>query len=395
MNRLEAGIDVTLRVDHGAIAGVRIHSTRLVQAPCLLAGRSPAQVIAILPTLYALCGTAQALAGCSAMETALGLSPSPAQRMARRVLLRLETVTEHAQGILRDWPALLGEQPDPARIKPLRPMLTAAKRALYPGGDWARPGGGMLAIDRGALVEQMRRVTAMVVHLLDSSPEDWAENLTTIQSWMRHGEGVAARLIRRIDQGGLAGFGRAARHLMPEGGPRDLEARLAADTSGAYVARPDGPGPVGAYTVLETNALSRQIGQPLVAGLMVLHGTGLTTRFIARLVEITEALRELGDLVQDLCDDPAEAAEPSGSGSGLGVVDAARGLLAHRVEIEEGMVSRYQILAPTEWNFHPQGPLHAGLMGAEAGPDPEGRARLLVAALDPCVACSVRVETHA
>ncbi len=390
MSHLESGLSVALHVADGAVAEVQIRSTRLVQASRLLAGRTPPQVATILPTVYALCGTAQALAGIAAMEAALGLVPSPAQRMARRVLLRVESVTEHAQGILRDWPALLDEPPDLASIKPLRPMVTAAKRALYPHGDWARPGGGRLTIDHGALIEQMRLMTTLAAHLFDGSPEDWAEDPAALQAWMRRGEGVAARLLDRVGRSDLAGFGRSAPHLMPDAGPRDLESRLTADASGAYVARPDSGG-----QVLETNALSRQSAHPLVADLMTRHGTGLAPRLLARLVEIVEALRELEDLVQDLCDDSGTAAEPSGSGSGLGMVDAARGLLAHRVEIEEGVVSRYQILAPTEWNFHPEGPLRAGLLGAEAGPDLDWRARLLVAALDPCVACRIEVLDHA
>ena len=390
MQAIDASLTVRLRVADGRVSEVETGSTRLVRAANLLAGRRPAQVTALLPTLYALCGTAQALAACSAMETALGLTLSPAQRMARRVLLRLETASEHCQGVFRDWPALLGEAPDPIHLKPLRPLLTAAKRALYPAGDWAWPGGGALEIDRGALIEQTRLLAHLVTHLFDGSREEWADDLAAAQSWSRHGEGIAARLLRRIDKDGLAGFGRSAPlHLMPEEGPRDLDARLTADHDGAYVARPDSGG-----VALETNSLSRRIGQPLIAGLRTLHGSGLTTRFMARLMEIIEALREVEDLVQDLCDAPA-GAEPSGSGSGLGVVDAARGLLAHRVEIEEGVVSRYQILAPTEWNFHPRGPLRAGLLGAEAAPDLKGRARLLVAALDPCVACSIEVLDHA
>lgn len=387
MTPLDAGLAVTLQLTDATVTGVHIRSTRLVGAARLLAGRSPAQVTAILPAIYALCGTAQALAGCAAVEAALGLSPSSAHRMARGFLLRLETVTEHAQGILRDWPALLDEAPDLATVKRLRPLLTAAKRALYPDGDWAMTGGGRLTIDRGALTEQVRMMTTLAAHLFDGSPDDWAEDPATVRAWMRRGEGIAARLLDRIDRAGLSGFGAAPPRLMPDTGLRDLDARLAADRDGGYVAHPDSAG-----AVLETGALSRQCGHPLVAEVMSVHGTGLAARLIARLVEIAAALRELEELVQDLCDEPSAAAELLGSGAGLGVVDAARGLLAHRVEIEEGVVSRYQILAPTEWNFHPAGPLHASLMGAPAGTDPEWRARLLVAALDPCVACTIEVR---
>jgi uptake hydrogenase large subunit len=49
------------------------------------------------------------------------------------------------------------------------------------------------------------------------------------------------------------------------------------------------------------------------------------------------------------------------------------------------------MVAPNEWNFHPQGALARGLIGqaADAGLPP--RAKLLVAALDPCVPCHIRI----
>ena len=79
-------------------------------------------------------------------------------------------------------------------------------------------------------------------------------------------------------------------------------------------------------------------------------------------------------------------------GRGCGSVQAARGLLVHHVRLEDDRIADLRILAPTEWNFHPDGPLALGLLGIPAGDDLEWRARLLCLALDPCVACVIRVE---
>ena len=68
-------------------------------------------------------------------------------------------------------------------------------------------------------------------------------------------------------------------------------------------------------------------------------------------------------------------------------METARGLLMHEVALDVEHIADYFIVAPTEWNFHPQGPLVDWLKGRDAG-DREamngfvGRA---VAALDPCV----------
>jgi Ni,Fe-hydrogenase I large subunit len=73
---------------------------------------------------------------------------------------------------------------------------------------------------------------------------------------------------------------------------------------------------------------------------------------------------------------------------GIGVVEAARGRLVHRVEVVASRVTRYQILAPTEWNFHPQGTLVQSLVGmrVEGLDELYRQVRLIVSALDPCVA---------
>ena len=78
----------------------------------------------------------------------------------------------------------------------------------------------------------------------------------------------------------------------------------------------------------------------------------------------------------------------------LAWAEMARGLLTHVVEIADGRIARYAIVAPTEWNFHPAGALPAALEGAVAADDEQAR-RLLEAtasALDPCVALSVELR---
>lgn len=367
---LDSSLSITLHLAGGKVTRAGIGSSRPVMASARLAGKPPALVLPLLPTLYALCGTAQGLVGLQAVENAGGLSAPPAQHSARRLLARIELLAEHAAGIVRDWPALLGEAPDIAALKPLRPLVKEAIRALYPKGDWLVPGGGTLAPNRAALANILLRLRGVV----PAFPNDPAG----FQAWMAEGKSVAARLPQRIVAEGLADFGRTDTPLMPAGGPPDLDRRLAADADGSYRTAPDCDG-----AVTETGPLSRQCRAPLVSILMAEFGTGVLPRLVARLVEMASALREVEDLVQDLTDDPGAPA-PLGDGAGLGLVDAARGLLAHRVEVEGGVLRDYRMLAPTEWNFHAAGPLARGLEGVPAE-GAEARAALLAASLDPCV----------
>jgi coenzyme F420-reducing hydrogenase alpha subunit len=144
---------------------------------------------------------------------------------------------------------------------------------------------------------------------------------------------------------------------------------------------------------VETGALARTRGQPLVAALLQRDGNAVRTRMAARLVELAQLVEGLGPLRREAPVRPWVESLPLSPGEGLGAVETARGLLLHRARVADGIVAAYQIVAPTEWNFHARGAAVRGLDGVEV-PD-EGAlvqcARLVVQALDPCVACNVEV----
>jgi hydrogenase large subunit len=69
------------------------------------------------------------------------------------------------------------------------------------------------------------------------------------------------------------------------------------------------------------------------------------------------------------------------SGRAVGLTEAARGALGHWLEVEQGRISRYQIIAPTTWNFSPRdaqgrpGALEQALQGAQVLPGEKARSR--------------------
>jgi Ni,Fe-hydrogenase I large subunit len=144
---------------------------------------------------------------------------------------------------------------------------------------------------------------------------------------------------------------------------------------------------------VETGALARAEAHPLVASALHRDGNTIRTRIVARLVELAELVVGLGDEIAVAPPRPWVRALPLGPNEGLGAVQTARGLLLHRARVTDGVVVGYDIVAPTEWNFHPRGALVRGLE-ALAAPT-EGIlvrcAQLAVQALDPCVACNVEV----
>lgn len=152
---------------------------------------------------------------------------------------------------------------------------------------------------------------------------------------------------------------------------------------------------------VEVGAIARQLidGSALARALVVPGGrTNVAARVVARLVETARVLvameRWVGAFEKGapFC---VEGGMPS-DGSGIGLVEAARGSLGHWMTVRSGRITRYQIVAPTTWNFSPRdgagvpGPLERALEGIEVGAAGGAAPAIqhVVRSFDPCMVCT-------
>nr|WP_294506710.1 hypothetical protein [uncultured Rhodopila sp.] len=85
-----------------------------------------------------------------------------------------------------------------------------------------------------------------------------------------------------------------------------------------------------------------------------------------------------------------------GVDAGYAAVETPRGRLYYRLVLDgDGKLRDARVLAPTEWNFHPSGPLVRALTGFRPGTDAVAAITRRAAAFDPCVALRVSVESAA
>ena len=350
----DGGIDITVRIDGGLIRHVGIANRRPRGAGLCFRDLPLAELPATVTRLFSICRMAQGMAAVAALEAAAGVTAAPAQGTARRLLLLAETVLERSVQTCLHWPALLGEAPLVAPLKSLRTAFADLHRDLFPEGDWLRPGGGRLA----------------------PAPQALSRRLEAGAEALRLTGALAGRLRRKVADDGLGDFGAAEIGPLPDLPAELLERRLAADDS--FAARPD------------------WLGLPCFTGPLArrpLFGTGLLAHLMAAEIDLAASLAEMRDSVAALCQHDGQAIALDGvSGVGLGVVEAARGRLVHRLQAEEGRVGDYRMVAPTEWNFHPEGLLGQGLTGRPAPADAEFALRLLITAIDPCVDFTLTVH---
>lgn len=413
MTDLAGQIEIRLDVRSGAVA---IGSSRPLTAARIFVGKSPAEVVRQLPILYSLCGTAQAAASVVACEQALGAQPSAAVLARRQALVQAETIKEHLWRLLLDWPTMLEPRARPTAdidananvVVPAMTMQTEVSamprvmRAFMALRQAQQAAGDPLTLDeqaaeRGAAagIDASRLLDLVIEQALGAAPADWLEavhGLDSLQRWAGQTATPAAGLVRALAEQGLAGCGANAVARLPSSPGPELARRLASAEADAFIAEPQ-----WRQQCAETGPLARVSAQPLVAALLAEHGNGLLTRLGALLVELAQSASRLETLVDAGAEAAGSVPHPSVPNKvGIGTAEAARGRLMHRVSIAAGRVDRYQILAPTEWNFHPRGAVAQGLAaiarsGAE-GPELERLARLYITAVDPCVEYQLSVS---
>lgn len=390
---VEGSLRIRVEVKAGVIVSVALNSTRPVDACSILVGRPLDEAMALLPRLFSLCGSAQAVAGLTAVEAALGLVPSPPQIAARQILVAAEALEQTVWRLLIDGLRCIGVSPALEALKRLRRVLASLRPLLFPDPVWMRVGGARLTPDwaglAAALDEIEQSADQAVLGRTPTEDSPWQDR-ADFEAWVRAAASPAAVTLRWVNERGLANFGRSAVEPLPAFDPPLLARRLANDAEYTFCARPDYAGAVG-----ETGALARCWAHPLVAALRADHGNGLLVRLTARLVECSALVAKLREWARAVSAEHPETLDAeTADGSGLGVVECARGRLVHWLAVAEGRVSAYRILAPTEWNFHPEGPLARGLAGARVGEGAMVRqvVELLVMALDPCVGCELAIK---
>ena len=378
---IEGEIAVRLERAAGRITRVSIRSTRPLATARVVVGRRAGDAAALVPRLYSVCARAQGAASASALELAAGRPPSPVQIAARSFAVALENLQEDLRRLLIDVPKAIGLA---AVVEPVAEVRRAFAPVLSTAAGHTGAGG---ASEPMALHAIETAIDVVSRHVLGESLAAFAARTDAagLEHWTRQATTAPARTLRAVlDRGGRLG-----ESDVPTLPPitRDqvgtMLAALVADAGFAAAPRLDG-------AIRETGALARMATHLAVAGFVSRHGRGVAARLAARVADVARTAEALAD-----GSTPARVdAWSTASGTGVAIVETARGLLLHCAEVGDERVTGYAIVAPTEWNFQPGGPLERSLtvLDARDAEVLQCDAGLVVQSLDPCVACSVEVS---
>ncbi len=378
LNALEGQIVIRVRTDPQT---VEIMSSRPLLASRILTGKTADEALAVIPLLFNVCGMAQSYAANQAITSALHQSYPQSIQAARELVLLAETAKENLLRIFMDWPVLFQLERGHVNLHYLAQLHKEFATTLFQFGE-----GFSLSADLNNDTSKIHQLISELYDFLadnvfQNSVENWLNlNPAQLQFWAENGQTVAAQAVQKIIENNWQGIGAVDYSGLPALDDHALTERLDAEDADDFIAFPDWQG-----HCFETSALSRQYRQPLVQGLTEAFSTGLLTRWVARLVELAQIPEQMRQWASQL--ESTESVPQQSNGSGLGMVEAARGRLIHRVCMQQGVISQYQILAPTEWNFHPQGVLFKSLsaLTEHAVERQQQLIHLLIHAFDPCV----------
>lgn len=336
-----------ITVDLGPNGAVQLVSNRTAAVADLLIGRRPDEAIDMLPMVFSLCAKAHV----SAARSALGLVWQPQDT---RVVLA-ENAREHLLRILLGW------KPEGAATQ--MPSATV-----------------MRLVDDTETLPTLKVAEALddylTCHIFGVSPKEFLEieTLRTLGDWFGAALTAPQRFLALLVLDNWQALGAISPNFLPDLTLHPLLGRL---SNPGFTLAPDWLG-----APCETGPLARQFQTPLINEAVEMFGAGLLARLLARLVE----LANIPTAMRARLDEPDKT-------SGIGAVETARGRLVHICRLSEGRIADYAILAPTDWNFHPQGVAAQSLAQLQA-PDKTAlarQARAVLEAIDPCVRFEVRV----
>ena len=148
------------------------------------------------------------------------------------------------------------------------------------------------------------------------------------------------------------------------------------------------------------NNKEHQIKDPLFGDIIKKLGPSVFTRVLARVHEAPRIYKFIEQWLSEIDLDGIFYNKPiEKDGKGFGATEAARGALAHWIEIKDGVIKNYQVMAPTTWNVGPNdangnpGPIESALTGIEIeDPSDPVEVGIVARSFDSCLVCTVHAH---
>jgi len=371
----------------------QIESTRPLQASKLFTGKSITQTLTTIPLLFNICSKAQTVTALRAIESATQSPPSKQTESTREALITLENLREQTLRVAMDWPSAINEQAENQLLSHVSLGINQLMQSLEPSNTLTYKSKASNSINNKmhnkAQWESFSKTLSQSI--FGSSAQYWLENIFQneqlahgeLESWADKQQTQTARFIHWLNQKEWKHAGKSTIEHIPSINDNDLLNELIKQDQ-TFTSQPSWNSQCYELSWYSRKHNCQQCTENKK------NNNGIYNRMTARLKEIADLIIRLDSFFIDEIDiDTTTSAV-----TGIAHSEAARGRLTHYVEVEDDTINKLVILAPTEWNFHPNGIAANSLNNLDANSTTELRqqAELLIHAIDPCVGYKLNIE---
>ena len=413
IEKIEGEAKLNISYHDGKIDFVDIEFFQTRGIENILKNKPALDALVINPRVCGICGHAHLQATVKALENCYhDIKISQKAKIIRELTLNFEIIQNHFKWFYLTIMPLLGFRQNV--LKATKPTALIAKAIAtfagqYPHNSYAIVGGvvseptAMEIFKVESLIEEVRSYFETEVVKTDTTKLLECKNIEEIFSK----KGDLPKILKKLKENQLSNIGNSHDRFIVFGQNsyfkrgKSLKTRVTKNIDEKYIKEFENENSFAKnvlykYKYYEVGSLSRAMlnKTPLIKDAHRRYKDSIFSRILARVCEIPQLLNHSKQLLKEL-----DLSEPSYikpktdisflTGQGVSAVEAARGSLIHKVQLERGVIKNYTIITPTQWNLSSgtkQNPAPA--QKAMLGLDSEDTAELVFKSFDVCSVCT-------
>ncbi|WP_415398093.1 nickel-dependent hydrogenase large subunit [Sulfurimonas sp. CS5] len=375
IEKIEGEAKLDFSFEDGKIDFVDIEFMTARNIEKILKGKSPLDALVINPRVCGICGHAHLIATVQALEDCYeNLEISNKAKIIRELTLTFELIQNHFKWFYLTMRPLFGEKQEV--LKATYPSQLMAKAIAVFGGQYPHTS---YAIVGGVVCDVTEVDIIKVKHYIEEAIKFFETNVVQADTKdflvcdnvdkVLKKSGDLPDILKGIKKKKYLSYGKTYDRFIAFGENsyftkgKSHKTIATHNISIDYVKEYTNPNSLAKNVMYkdkyyEVGPLARAMINkvPLVKDAHRRYGDNIFSRIIARVCEIPQLLNHSKELLEQLDISEPSYIEPliditQVNGSGESAVEAARGSLIHKVDIENGVIKNYEIITPTQWNL--------------------------------------------
>jgi len=407
----EAKLNFNFKDEKIDFVNIEFMSTRSIEN--ILEGKFALDSLVITPRVCGICGHAHLIATVKALEDCYeNIQISNKAKIIRELTLNFELIHNHFKWFYLTMRPLFGKKQE--LLKATYPSQLMAKAIAVFGGQYPHTS---YAIVGGVVCEITEMDIIKIEHYLNETVKFFEENIVKADSAQFQEcdnvdeiltkEGDLPEILKEIKERDWLGLGKSYDRFIVFGENsyfqkgKSLKTRVTNNISIKSVQEEENEKSFAKNVSFkdkyyEVGPLARAMlnKHSLIKDAHRRYGDSIFSRILARVCETSQLLLHSKKLLKELDLSEPSYIKPSVdisklTANGEGAVEAARGSLIHKVELEDGIIKKYEIITPTQWNLSGGTREKQGVsQKAMVGLSDTGTAELVFKSFDVCSVCT-------